>query len=45
MPITVGQDTSKTRKTLCIDRTEIAYYSIPAAEAPDWVIFQNSLPR
>ena len=33
MPITVGQDTSKTRKTLCIDRTEIAYYSIPAAEA------------
>ena len=33
MPITVGQDTSKTRKTLCIDRTEIAYYSITAAEA------------
>ena len=33
MPITVGQDTSKTRKTLRIDRTEIAYYSIPAAEA------------
>ena len=33
MPITVGQDTSKTRKTLCIDRIEIAYYSIPAAEA------------
>ena len=33
MPITVGQDTSKTRKTLRIDRTEIAYYSIPAAAA------------
>ena len=33
MPITVGRDTSKTRKTLRIDRTEIAYYSIPAAEA------------
>ena len=33
MPITVGQDTSKTRKTLRIDQTEIAYYSIPAAEA------------
>ena len=32
MPITVGTDTSKTRKTP-IDGTEIAYYSIPAAEA------------
>ena len=33
MPITVGRDTSKTRKTLNIDGTEIAFYSIPAAEA------------
>ena len=33
MPITVGQGTSKTRKTLLIDRAEIAYYSIATAEA------------
>ncbi|MEO0830007.1 MAG: aconitate hydratase AcnA, partial [Pseudomonadota bacterium] len=33
MPITVGQDTSKTRKTLTVDGQSIAYYSIPAAEA------------
>jgi aconitate hydratase len=31
MPITVGQDTSKTRKTLKIGDASIAYYSIPAA--------------
>ena len=33
MPITVGQDTSKTRKTLEVSGKEIAFYSIPAAEA------------
>ena len=33
MPITVGQDTAKTRKTLASGGSEIAYYSIPAAEA------------
>jgi len=31
MPITVGQDTSKTRKTLTVGDQSIAYYSIPAA--------------
>ncbi|PRZ45020.1 aconitate hydratase AcnA [Tritonibacter scottomollicae] len=31
MPITVGQDTAKTRKTLSVNGTSIAYYSIPAA--------------
>ena len=33
MPITVGHDTSKTRKTLTSGSSSIAYYSIPAAEA------------
>ncbi|MWB77294.1 aconitate hydratase AcnA [Pseudooceanicola sp. 216_PA32_1] len=33
MPITVGQDTAKTRKTLSAGGKTIAYYSIPAAEA------------
>ncbi|MEM8958422.1 MAG: aconitase family protein, partial [Pseudomonadota bacterium] len=33
MPITVGQDTSKTRKTLTVGGQSVAYYSIPAAEA------------
>ncbi len=33
MPITVGQDTSKTRKTLNAGGKSYAYYSIPAAEA------------
>ncbi len=33
MPITVGQDTAKTRKTLSVGDQSIAYYSIPAAEA------------
>ena len=31
MPITVGQDTSKTRKTLTVGSQSVAYYSIPAA--------------
>ncbi|MDJ0628933.1 MAG: aconitate hydratase AcnA [Rhodobacter sp.] len=33
MTITVGQDTSKTRKTLSAGGASVAYYSIPAAEA------------
>ena len=33
MPITVGHDTAKTRKTLSVNGTSIAYYSIAAAEA------------
>ncbi len=32
MPIVVGQDTSKTRKTLTAGGASVAYYSIPAAE-------------
>jgi aconitate hydratase len=31
MPITVGQDTAKTRKTLSVNGKSISYYSIPAA--------------
>jgi aconitate hydratase len=33
MPITVGQDSAKTRKTLTVSGQTIAYYSIDAAEA------------
>ncbi|MGB7243126.1 MAG: aconitate hydratase AcnA [Sulfitobacter sp.] len=33
MPITVGHDTSKTRKTLTAGNQTVAYYSIPAAQA------------
>ncbi|PKQ10982.1 MAG: aconitate hydratase AcnA [Alphaproteobacteria bacterium HGW-Alphaproteobacteria-1] len=33
MPITVGQDSAKTRKTLRVGSTSVAYYSIKAAEA------------
>ena len=33
MPISVGQDTSKTRKTLTVNGETLAYYSIPAATA------------
>ena len=32
MPITVGQDTAKTRRTLSVKDTSFAYYSIPAAQ-------------
>ena len=31
MPITVGQDTAKTRKTISVNGKTISYYSIPAA--------------
>ena len=33
MPITVGQDTAKTRKTISINDKSFAFYSIPAAQA------------
>jgi aconitate hydratase len=33
MPITVGHDSAKTRKTLSAGGATVAYYSIPAAEA------------
>ncbi|MGA0923161.1 MAG: aconitate hydratase AcnA, partial [Lutimaribacter sp.] len=33
MPITVGQDTAKTRKTLQVGDQSVSYYSIPAAQA------------
>ena len=33
MPITVGQDTAKTRKTLQVGDKSVSYYSIPAAQA------------
>ncbi len=33
MPITVGHDTSNTRKTLTVGSQSVDYYSIPAAEA------------
>ncbi|SLN11969.1 Aconitate hydratase 1 [Roseovarius albus] len=32
MPITVGHDTAKTRKTLSVNRQSVSYYSIAAAE-------------
>ena len=33
MPITVGQDSARTRKTLAVKGISLAYYSIPEAEA------------
>jgi aconitate hydratase len=41
MPITVGMDTSKTRRTLSAAGKSIAYYSIPAAEAAGLGKFSN----
>ena len=41
MPITVGHDTSKTRKTLSVGSQSVAYYSIPAAEAAGLGNFAN----
>ncbi|MGR3837609.1 MAG: hypothetical protein ACU0A2_04585, partial [Cognatishimia sp.] len=32
MPITVGQDTAKTRRMLSVKDASFAYYSIPAAQ-------------
>ena len=41
MPITVGHDTSKTRKTLTVGKQSVDYYSIPAAEAAGLGSFSN----
>ena len=41
MPITVGHDSSKTRKTLTVGSQSVAYYSIPAAEAAGLGTFSN----
>jgi aconitate hydratase len=41
MPITVGSDTSKTRRTLSAGGASVAYYSIPAAEAAGLGKFSN----
>ncbi|WP_292287327.1 aconitate hydratase AcnA [Marivita sp.] len=43
MPITVGQDTAKTRKTLTVNGKSVAYYSIPAAEEAGFGTF-STLP-
>jgi aconitate hydratase len=46
MPITVGHDTAKTRKTLKVgDRQSYAYYSIAAAEAAGLGDFSACPPR
>ena len=41
MPITVGHDTAKTRKTLKVGDQSLAYYSIPAATAAGLGDFSN----
>ena len=41
MPIQVGTDTAKTRKTLTVGDQSIAYYSIPAAQAAGLGDFSN----
>ena len=41
MPIQVGTDTAKTRKTLTVGSQSIAYYSIPAAQAAGLGDFSN----
>ncbi|WP_375172752.1 aconitate hydratase AcnA [Pseudooceanicola sp.] len=41
MPITVGQDTAKTRRTLKVGDKSYAYYSIPAAEEAGLGDFAN----
>ncbi|MGB0411700.1 MAG: aconitate hydratase AcnA [Pikeienuella sp.] len=41
MPITVGHDTSKTRRELSVGDKSIAYYSIPAAQAAGLGDFAN----
>ncbi|WP_299589473.1 aconitate hydratase AcnA [uncultured Tateyamaria sp.] len=41
MPITVGQDTAKARKTLTVGGQSIDYYSIPAATAAGLGDFSN----
>ncbi|MCE8009570.1 aconitate hydratase AcnA [Aestuariivita sp.] len=41
MPITVGQDTAKTRRTLTVNGKSISYYSIPAATEAGLGDFSN----
>ena len=41
MPITVGQDTAKTRKELSVNGKTISYYSIPAATEAGLGDFSN----
>ncbi|MFV0513992.1 MAG: aconitate hydratase AcnA [Jhaorihella sp.] len=41
MPITVGQDTARTRRTLSVGGKSVAYYSIPAAQAAGLGDFSN----
>ncbi len=41
MPITVGHDSSKTRKTLTVGSQSVDYFSIPAAEAAGLGSFAN----
>ena len=41
MPIVVGQDTARTRKSLKVGSKTFAYYSIPAAEAAGLGEFAN----
>ncbi len=41
MPIVVGQDTAKTRKTITVNGKSISYYSIPAAQDAGLGDFSN----
>ena len=41
MPIKVGQDTAKTRRSLSVNGTSISYYSIPAAQEAGLGDFAN----
>ncbi len=41
MPIKVGQDTAKTRRSLSVNGTSISYYSIPAAQEAGLGDFSN----
>ena len=43
MTITVGHDTAKTRKKLSVGSQSVSYYSIAAAEADDYSIFERLL--
>jgi aconitate hydratase len=46
MPITVGHDTAKTRKTLKVGDRSYAYYSIAAAEGGGpWRFLASCPPR
>jgi aconitate hydratase len=45
MPITVGHDTAKTRKTLKVGDKSYAYYSIAAAEEAGSAISRSCPPR